>query len=462
MKLMKMMILPVVVALTLTACSKEDGKGSVAQDGAIRFVTAGEITRTHFGKLVGDSYPTYWTGNESVAVLLNYTASAEAAITASADYKSASFSAVLEDDGSENYSFCVISPVAVFKDKSADNKRIMINIPSEQTPLTGSCDEAAQVVAAYTEPVTEFPSEVTLSFRHISAYGLLTIKNLEDGSIVQSIKLTSSKSISGRIYWFPETDVVEPHSSKASNEIILTTSSAENVWLAMIPTDLSGSKMTVDVTTDKGLYSKEVTLPADRNLAAGHIATLTFDFSGITPSSGAEDNEPIAAVGDVWKENGKAVGVVFYVAEDGNSAKIVSLDRTETTVAWSTEGGVYLGAGSKTDGAANTSVLKSSAQASSMPILSFCASHGEGWYWPACNELHDIYLVKEQVEAALTANGGTAFGSDQYWSSTEFEDAPKYASHVRFDRDYVGTAADQLNKTGATKRYGRCVKVVNR
>ena len=166
------------------------------------------------------------------------------------------------------------------------------------------------------------------------------------------------------------------------------------------------------------------------------------------------------AVGDVWKENGKAVGVVFYVAEDGNSAKIVSLDRTETTVAWSTEGGVYLGAGSKTDGAANTSVLKSSAQASSMPILSFCASHGEGWYWPACNELHDIYLVKEQVEAALTANGGTAFGSDQYWSSTEFEDAPKYASHVRFDKDYVGAAADQVNKTGATKRYGRCIKLI--
>lgn len=166
------------------------------------------------------------------------------------------------------------------------------------------------------------------------------------------------------------------------------------------------------------------------------------------------------AVGDVWKENDKAVGVVFYVAEDGRSAKIVSLDRTETTVAWSTIGGEYLGAGSKTDGAANTSVLKASAQASSMPILSFCAAHGDGWYWPACNELHDIYLVKDKVEAALTANGGTAFGSDQYWSSTEFEDAPKYASHVRFDKDYVGTKADQVNKTGSTKRYGRCIRLI--
>ena len=460
MKLMRIMILPVVVALTLIACSKEDGKGPVAQDGAIHFVTAGEITKTHFGEPVGDSYPAYWTGNESVAVLLNYNASAEAAVTASADYKSASFSAVLEDDASGSYSFCVISPVAAFKDKSAANKRIMVNIPSEQTPLTASCDEAAQVVAAYTEPVTVFPSEVSLSFRHISAYGLLTIKNLEAGSAVQSIKLTSSKSISGRTYWFPETGAMEPHSTKASNEIILTTASAENVWFSLIPTDLSGTKMIVDVTTDKGLYSKTVTLPADRNLAAGHIAALTFDFSGIKASG--EDNEPIAAVGDVWKENDKAVGVVFYVAEDGRSAKIVSLDRTETTVAWSTIGGEYLGAGSKTDGAANTSVLKASTQASSMPILSFCAAHGDGWYWPACNELHDIYLVKDKVEAALTANGGTAFGSDQYWSSTEFEDAPKYASHVRFDKDYVGTKADQVNKTGSTKRYGRCVKVVSR
>ena len=166
------------------------------------------------------------------------------------------------------------------------------------------------------------------------------------------------------------------------------------------------------------------------------------------------------AVGDPWKEGDATVGIVFWIAEDGTSAKIVSLSRTSTTIAWSTVGGEYLGAGSKSDGAANTAALKASSQADAIPMLDFCESLGEGWYWPACLELNKAYLVKDAVDAALSANGGTPFGTDQYWSSTEFEEAPKYASHVRFDRDYVGAAGDEINKTGSTKRYGRAVKQV--
>lgn len=176
---------------------------------------------------------------------------------------------------------------------------------------------------------------------------------------------------------------------------------------------------------------------------------------GETPGGSAS-----VAVGDPWKEGNATVGIVYWVAEDGTSAKIVSLSRTSTTIAWSTVGGEYLGAGSKSDGAANTAALKASSQADAIPMLDFCESLGEGWYWPACLELNKAYLVKDAVDAALSANGGTPFGTDQYWSSTEFEDAPKYASHVRFDRDYVGAAGDEINKTGSTKRYGRAVKQV--
>lgn len=176
---------------------------------------------------------------------------------------------------------------------------------------------------------------------------------------------------------------------------------------------------------------------------------------GETPGGSAS-----VAVGDPWKEGNATVGILYWVAEDGTSAKIVSLSRTSTTIAWSTVGGEYLGAGSKSDGAANTAALKASSQADAIPMLDFCESLGEGWYWPACLELNKAYLVKDAVDAALSANGGTPFGTDQYWSSTEFEEAPKYASHVRFDKDYVGAAGDQINKTGSTKRYGRAVKQV--
>ena len=462
MRLINTMILPFAAILAFTACTKENTNDIAENNNAIRFVADQEITKTHFGEKNGDKYPTYWTGNESVAVALNYKESVDAAVTASADFKSASFTAVLADDESGSYSFCAVAPLVAFKDMSTSNKRIMIDIPSEQTPIAGSCDETAQVVAAYTEPVNAFPSEVSLNFKHLTAYGLLSINNLETGAVVSSIKMTSSISISSRTYWFPETGVLQAHPSKSESYINLTTNSVENVWFAIAPVDLSNTTMTIEVTTDKGVYSKSVTFPAGRTLISGHIAQMSFDFAGITPETENEPVDPIALY-EVWKENDKAVGVVFWVAEDGNSAKIVSLDRTSTTVAWSTVGQTFLGADSKGDGASNTAILKASAEASSMPILSFCAEHGEGWYWPACNELLAIYEAKSYVEPALTLNGGDVLGTDQYWSSTEFNaDYPLYAAHVKMENGYIGAPADQIKKTGATRRYGRCVKVVTR
>ena len=490
MKLMNKMILSMAMIMAVTACTKENiGNDSADSDGMVRFVAAEEITRTHFGTPDGNTCPTLWTGNESVAVALNYSATAQAEVKASVDGKSMAFSALLEDDTSGSYSFCVISPVAVFKDKSEKNKRILLAIPTEQHPTAESCDEAAQIVAAYTAPVDIFPFEVALSFRHITAYGLLSIKNLEAGAMIQSVKLTSSVEISDRIYWYPESGIVEPHSSKASKEITLVTSSAENIWVALKPTDLSGTTMTIDVTTEKGVYTKTVTFPSGRNLVSGQIAQLSFDFSGITVGDEEEPVEPIA-VGDVWKDGENAVGVVFWVSEDGQSAKIVSLERTETTVAWSTaENPAFNGAESASDGKSNTSILKASSEASLMPILSFCTSLGDGWYWPATNEFRDLFEVyngtsyssatvatpnkitdpekaaRESFDKILTDNGGTALNTadkgtngDAYWSSREWD--ATHGGYIRFGKYYIGGKTEG-SKTQTT-RYGRCMKIVTR
>ena len=177
---------------------------------------------------------------------------------------------------------------------------------------------------------------------------------------------------------------------------------------------------------------------------------------GETPGGSAS-----VAVGDVWYEGSKAAGVVFWVADDGISAKVVSLDRTSTTVSWSNVGQTFLGADSKNDGASNTAILKASSEASSMPILSFCAEHGEDWYWPACNELAAIFEVKSSVDETILANGGTAMGTDQYWSSTEFNaNNPLLASFVKMENGYIGAVGDGAKKIKDDKRYGRCVRKI--
>lgn len=480
------MILPVAAILAITSCAKENTNDNLDNKNAIRFVADQEITRTHFGEKNQDKYPTYWTGNESVTVALNYNQSAKDIVSVSADFKSASFSAVLSDDKSGSYSFCAVAPSSSFKDMSVSNKRIMIDVPSEQVPLEGSCDEAAQVIAAYSEHENAFPSEVALNFKHLTAYGLLNIKNLEAGAVVSSIKLTSSISISSKTYWFPETGVVQAHPSKSESYINLTTDSVEDIWFAIAPVDLSNTKMTIAVTTDKGVYSKTVTFPAGRTLVSGHIAQMSFDFAGITLESEKEPVEPIA-LHEVWKENDKAVGVVFWVSEDGSSAKIVSLDRTADPVAWSKAGQTLLGVSNMADGAANTAILKASAEASYMPILSFCEAHGDGWYWPARDELEAVFeayngttfdnatnqqpgsitdaekAARAKFDGLLTANGGTVMNAaadnnngESYWASHEKSET--LACYVRFGKRSYGEDGTKTREN----RYGRCVKVVTR
>lgn len=483
MRLINKMILPVAAILAITSCAKENTNDNLDNKNAIRFVADQEITRTHFGEKNQDKYPTYWTGNESVTVALNYNQSANDIVSVSADFKSASFSAVLSDDKSGSYSFCAVAPSSSFKDMSVSNKRIMIDVPSEQVPLEGSCDEAAQVIAAYSEHENAFPSEVALNFKHLTAYGLLSINNLEAGAVVSSIKLTSSISISSRAYWFPETGDLQPHPSKSVSYINLTTNIVENIWFAIVPVDLSNTTMNIDVTTDKGVYSKSVIFPSGRTLLPGHIAQMSFDFTGITPETATE---PIALY-EVWEENDKAVGVVFWVSDDGASAKIVSLDRTDDPVAWSKAGQTLLGVSNKADGAANTAILKASAEASYMPILSFCEAHGDGWYWPARDELEAVFeayngttfdnatnqrpgsitdaekAARAKFDVLLTANGGTVMNAaadddngESYWASHEKSET--LACYVRFGKRSYGEDGTKTREN----RYGRCVKVVTR
>lgn len=483
MRLINKMILPVAAILAITSCAKENTNDNLDNKNAIRFVADQEITRTHFGEKNQDKYPTYWTGNESVTVALNYNQSAKDIVSVSADFKSASFSAVLSDDKSGSYSFCAVAPSSSFKDMSVSNKRIMIDVPSEQVPLEGSCDEAAQVIAAYSEHENAFPSEVALNFKHLTAYGLLSINNLEAGAVVSSIKLTSSISISSRAYWFPETGDLQLHPSKSESYINLTTNIVENIWFAIVPVDLSNTTMNIDVTTDKGVYSKSVIFPSGRTLLPGHIAQMSFDFTGITPETATE---PIALY-EVWEENDKAVGVVFWVSDDGASAKIVSLDRTDVPVAWSTEGNTLLGVNNEADGAVNTAKLKASVEPDSMPVLSFCQEHGDGWYWPARYELQAVFeayngtkfeeasnerpgkitdiekAAREYFDGLLTSNGGVVMNTagdtsngDSYWTSHEADETT--ACYVRFGKRLYGADGKKVNAS----RYGRCVKVVTR
>lgn len=53
------------------------------------------------------------------------------------------------------------------------------------------------------------------------------------------------------------------------------------------------------------------------------------------------------------------------------------------------------------------------------------------WYVPACGQLALMYLAKTDINAALRKIGGTTFGSNGFWSSSE--NGASYGWNVNFD-----------------------------
>lgn len=211
------------------------------------------------------------------------------------------------------------------------------------------------------------------------------------------------------------------------------------------------------------------------------------------PSGPDDPEEPVETAFPVYRENGKNVGIVYWTSEDGNTSKVLSIARTES-IPWSYDGSNLLGAASADDGAANTAILRESAEASDIPALAFCESLGEGWYWPALNELVEIFGVyngspykesgnvvpsklsdeekaaRAAFDLSLTTYGGTAMNTasadengDRYWSSTELVAGDKhYGSFMVFGKAYMSVAADTPGKTNASGgRYARCIKSVS-
>lgn len=121
------------------------------------------------------------------------------------------------------------------------------------------------------------------------------------------------------------------------------------------------------------------------------------------------------SVGDYY-EVGSVKGVVVWVDESKEHGKIISLD--EKVDIWAT-GGYNTGAKSEEDGKGNTDKVKDiNAELSAFPAFKWCVAHGEGWYFPAIQEVYYFLNAKATVNPTLEAHNGTIV-NDAYWSSTE-------------------------------------------
>lgn len=472
MKMMKLWML-VAVAAIASACQKQDEVGiEGAAFNTVQFIATEDAGRTAFGEPVENTYPVLWQEEDMVTVSLNmYDRAAATAVVPNG--KSASFAVAYDEEAAaaaDEKTFYAVVPntgVSGYYNNGNSDPRFIIKLLADQTPLPNSCDPKVQILYAQSATYTTIPEQVEMSFKHWCAYGCMTIKNLNTTEKIAKVQLTVDSYLAGSTYWRPtaekEVDRLyniggSPAPKTPEKTITLNTSSVENpLWFAALPVDLSGKELSIRVVLENGdVIKKNITFKnGDGNFQAGRIAKFSVDFAGITVDNGF-------SVGDVYPKTGTPEGVVFWVADDGASAKIVSL--TQIVDVWMKPatgetpypnvGGL---SGSTYTGIENTEAIKKDAaeKGYDIPMLTLLKELGSDWYWPTTSDLTEVYNAKSEVDNTLTTLGYRTFGNDVYWTSRQNSTGTK-AYYVNFKS---GSNTNMHDKNRATN-YSRAVKIV--
>lgn len=257
-------------------------------------------------------------------------------------------------------------------------------------------------------------------------------------------------------------------------------------WLSA---SISDSKISISATANDGEDRRSATITVS---AAGEDGA-----EPVTATISVEQKPQPKADGfkllDTYSEGGKVVGVVFWVSDDGMSAKIVSLTRSEK-IAWavaesSAATTLIEAAVDKADGSVNTAAIREFVKDSpaDVPALAYLDALGEGWYWPAINELQSLFeayngtgydaatnakpngltedekAARAAFDALLTDNGGVKLNEaddnnngEQYLASTQVDGTQVYS--FRFGKRNIN---NDTGKTGTT-RMVRAVKLVSK
>lgn len=283
-----MLFAALAAVMVLVSCNKEDQE--LPQEKVTKTVTFNAVvpqTKASFSKPNGSNYPVRWSENDKKVDLLvnyNYNNKVQPDITRSDDNKSITFSADIETGG-DAYTFVAVSPAGSVISANNTDKRFGILIPPGQTPTATSPDEKAIFLYAKSDDYDTFQNAVDLDFHHVTGYLHLVFTNYATeltGATVSSVTVTSEKVLAGRIFFFPGDGHMEENGTSGTGTVTVTTSSLDNVWVAVSPVDLSNETLTVVVNTNLGTITKRIQFGASAVLSSGKIAKFPISLSGST------------------------------------------------------------------------------------------------------------------------------------------------------------------------------------
>lgn len=301
--------LTAVAAMCLFSCTKENVRPSESTQ-TITFTALTPDTKTHFGEKTGKAYPTLWIGNEQVAVSYNGGTKTTASVSGSG--KSASIDAKIDvDKTAAEHKFTLASPAAAISSFGSDGA-VYFTIPSDQTPGEGTCDEAAQIIYATAScTAEELNSNISLTFKHLTAYGNMSVTLPEGAGKVKKIELlTAATGLTGSYGYIYSEIAPEAEESK----LTLLTDKTTGIFFACAPAELTGKKLKVTVTTDKGVYEKDIDLAGKTlNFVAGKVSKFTVKDFKVKSTGEIKTYRHIFNAKPTTSKNIKLSGMSWYI-----------------------------------------------------------------------------------------------------------------------------------------------------
>lgn len=293
-KILKTWALVAAAAMGITACQKEiqEENPAVGKTVQVTFVAGSADTKTSVDAS-GDTPVFAWGENETFAVLEQTDALAEAtSVTyAKVDDKANIIAEFAANSGKASYDYVTVYPASGYV--SAENiGAATLSLPAVQTMAEESYDPAADLMVSEVVSVNAQPTEAQMvRFTRMAAVVKMTLKNftLADGDQVEQVIFTAEgKALAGEV----TTKLSDPHKftvaeGKGVDNVTVNTTSSTDVYFTVLPTTLeAGDAYTVTILTNKKLYIKQGTIPAEKSLVfeAGMVTRFGVNMQGTAPS----------------------------------------------------------------------------------------------------------------------------------------------------------------------------------
>lgn len=234
-------------------------------------------------------------------------------------------------DGASTYTLGAFYPYA---NKSVTSS-INLTVPQEQTPTATSYDPKADILVSAQPVVTSgLPDKIQFQLVRMVAFAQMTIKGIPEGELINKVIISSPAKPAGAVeFKVHEANTLE-NAKRYNNYEDITlnigdkaATGSDVVWFVTVPTDLSGTSLTVKVSTDKNDYIKEIDLTGKTlNFERGDIAR--FSVANLTK---AEKPKSYKLLTDVKELNAGDKVIICNRNSATSSAKLLSTTAYDAT-----------------------------------------------------------------------------------------------------------------------------------